>query len=1089
MKVFRRPISQLNLTPSPQFLLPASVVSAGFQRNAGTAFSLSIGAAPAGTVTYVWRKNGEVLAGQTSATLSLPSVSDTDAGSYTVEIIGANGSSGVSNAAQLTIVPSTPGNGDTSFPQADSTRSGSLVRYDDFRLLHTDGNYMALYGADGQFVTSRTNAADGRLRRGFMDSRGNLMLFGEFTLTRINRDTLANDTSFAPVVFTGTTNTIRLHDVIELPGRGYLLAVESGMVLNGVAIPRTALFDYSGNYVPSATFSGVGRRLALAPDGKIYVGQTGIQRMLSNGAIDTSFTGPTSQGGANFVVHPDGTVVYANSAVMYKLNDNGSQNSDFASRRPPFNNGSITGMVCEPSGKILVYGSFQRFDGRSAAGHARLNADGSPDPSYSISPGYYFFGTPSGIGHVTYDPRGSFFFFPTSPGLTFNQTGRIGLAKVFADRPGISLYGQPVRQSVASGGSVTLRAGVSGTSTLSYQWFKDGVAINGANSAALTLSSFGTAQAGRYSFTAMNASGMVTSREAIIDLVGAPNVASLSSPVTATEGTPLNLSVIASGNPTLTYQWTKNGTPIPSAAAATFSLPTTTVSDSGVYRVVITNGVDSFTSDPVPVTFVPITGRIFAGTTPSAPSAVLRALAVLPDGSYLVGGGTNAGTTSKIAFHHISESGQVLNDSWTALGQPNLEGTVTTIELNRAKDRVYVIFKPRFSTTSQLSRYHLDGTLDTAFSASRVGSVFVEMSNGEILLADSSFGITLSQLSATGQFIKTINLPTSNNVSIRAMLALPDDSVLIGGSLVNTKPGATISRVPVVKLLADGTVDATFPEVLPGFAMTQMARQSSGKVVFLTSSLALRRMSADGILDTTFTPTGLPSGDITDIEIQPTDEIVVCGMTATVRLSQDGVPDATFLPLTDFTGTFTATRALGNGRLYVTGALTRRVPSVSVTTAILTTTAQSSGAAAITAFYTAAGIPAADQIDEADFDQDGVPNLLEYLYGTSPGVASSAPRFTRGESNLTGASINAILPAGLDPTHTYYVVEIRLPKDLKGLNVTTPITTSFPFASGGGSMNPFGPITDEGDFTVQSYYSLPSIQLAPRAFWRVEARR
>lgn len=1090
-KVFRRPISQLNLTPKAQFILPAATVSAGFQRNNGMAFTLSIGEAPAGTVSYVWRKDGIVLTNQTLATLSIPAVSDADAGLYTAEIIGAGGSTGVTPGARLTIVPSGPGNGDTSFPQAESTRSGSLVLYNDFRLLHADGNYMALYDADGKFVTSRTNAADGRLRRGFMDSRGNLMLFGEFTLTRINPDTLADDASFAPVVFTGTTNTIRLHDVIELPGRGYLLAVETGMVLNGVAIPRTALFDYSGNFVSSATFAGVGRRLALAPDGKIYVGQTGIQRMLSNGVLDTSFS--VGAGGSTYVVRPDGTIIYAaggSASPLRKLNLDGSIDNDFTSRIPPLNNGSVTGLVIEPSGKILVHGSFQTTNGVRAAGHYRLNADGSPDATYNALPGYDFFGIPNQIGHVTYDPRGSFYFLPTTSGLTFTQTGRKGLAKVFADRPGLNLYRQPIRQSVAAGGSVTLNAGVTGTSTISYQWFRNGVIINGANSAALTLSGFGTAQAGRYSFTATNASGSVTSRQAVVDLIGAPNVVSLSGAVSTTEGTPLNLSVIANGDPTLTYQWTKNGSPIPLATDATFSLPTTTVSDSGDYRVVITNDVDSFTSDPLSVTFVPITGRIFAGTTPTAPSSVLSSIVIFPDGSYLVGGATSGSTNAPSAFRHFSESGDMINDSWADPGKPYADGSIAKLELNRAKDRVYVVVKRRTSNSSFLLRYHLDGTQDTTFSASRAGSVFAELSDGEILLADSSFGLNLSLLSNTGEFIKTVTLATTNTTLVRSMVALPDDSVLLAGRLRYARPDAVTKEVAVLKILPDGTEDMNFPEVLTGFLGMEMEKQSSGEIVLRTSALTLHRMSADGVLDTTFTASGLPSGDVTDIEIQPNDEIVVCGSTATVRLSKDGVPDPTFLPLTDFTGIFTATRALSNGRLYVIGNLTRRVSSVPVTSAILTTTTtQPSGDAAITAFYTSVGIPPAEQIDGADFDKDGVPNLLEYLYGTSPGAAGAAPRFSQNETNLTGASINSITAAGLDPAKTYYVVEIRLPKDNKGLSIALASTINFPTYDGSGSMNPYGPITDDGDFTVQSYYALPAIQNAAKAFWRLEATR
>jgi hypothetical protein len=143
----------------------------------------------------------------------------------------------------------------------------------------------------------------------------------------------------------------------------------------------------------------------------------------------------------------------------------------------------------------------------------------------------------------------------------------------------------------------------------------------------------------------------------------------------------------------------------------------------------------------------------------------------------------------------------------------------------------------------------------------------------------------------------------------------------------------------------------------------------------------------------------------------------------------------------------------------------------------------------ITDFYAASGIPLLQQTDNGDFDNDGVPNLLEYLYGSNPGAAGSTVSFKRTEGSFTGAAINAIAAAGLDPAKTYYVVEIRLPKNNKGLSVAPAATTNFPDFDGSGSMNPYGPITDEGDFTVQSYYALPAVQNADKAFWRVEAMR
>ena len=939
MKVFKRPIGELNLTPSPQFFIDPALISGGFRLNVGAPFSLTVGSAPAGTVSYVWRRNGDVLPNQTSATLSLPSVTLADAGSYTVEIIGSGGSSGVSRSVSLDIAPSGPGNGDTSFPQADSGRTGTLVLYHDFRLLHADGNYLALYGADGRLVTTRTNAADGRLRRGFMDSRGNLILFGEFTLTRLDADTLADDGSFTPVVFAGST--VRLHDVIELPGRGYLLAVESGSTLGGVSIPRTALFDYDGNFVPSATFAGVGRRLALGPDGSIYVGQTGIQRMFSNGTLDASFT--SSAGGASFALQPDGSIIYAaggSASPLRRLNADGTVDAGFTSRIPSLNNGSVTGIIAETSGKILVYGGFKSASGVTASGHYRLNADGSPDPTYSASRGYEFFGTASNIGYALYDPRGGFFFLPGTANMAYPQIGRTGLVRVFADQPGINLWQQPVPQSVASGGRVTLRAGVTGTSAVSYQWYKDGEPIAGATSATLTLSGFGAADAGRYSFTATNASGTVTSREAIVDLVGAPAVVNLSKPIVANEGTPLNLSVTASGDATLTYQWTKNGTPIASATEAAFSLPSAGIADSGDYRVIISNGVATITSDAVSVTFLPITARVLPGTVPSAPSALLNAIAVLPDQSYLVGGAVIPTTSSTIAFHHISATGEVLDDAWTALGQPSLVTIVTMIELNRAKDRVYVYATNQISRVTLFNRYFLDGTRDTSFVPAAAGPLLAERPDGSLWIGATATGSTqLALISPAGALIRTVAPPSNSNSSVRKIIALEDGSILVGGSFRDLSMASSSAIKGLIRIREDGTVDEDFPVVLQGSVVMDMVMQSSGKIVAALSNNTLVRLTRDWVLDTTFNGTGLPSGSIVSLEVELDDQIIVLGATSTFRRTKDGAADGSFLPLTDFSSAnIRAVQADPTGRLYAAGTFTLRSTGASVTTAILTTT-------------------------------------------------------------------------------------------------------------------------------------------------------
>lgn len=68
----------------------------------GGGASFTVGATGTGPLTYQWYKDGVVLAGQTSATLTLLNVQAADAGSYRVIVTGASGSV-MSNAGILTV--------------------------------------------------------------------------------------------------------------------------------------------------------------------------------------------------------------------------------------------------------------------------------------------------------------------------------------------------------------------------------------------------------------------------------------------------------------------------------------------------------------------------------------------------------------------------------------------------------------------------------------------------------------------------------------------------------------------------------------------------------------------------------------------------------------------------------------------------------------------------------------------------------------------------------------------------------------------------------------------------------------------------
>ena len=78
----------------------------------------------------------------------------------------------------------------------------------------------------------------------------------------------------------------------------------------------------------------------------------------------------------------------------------------------------------------------------------------------------------------------------------------------------------------------------------------------------------------------------------------APAITTQPAAATVTAGQTATFSVVASGTAPLTYQWQKNNVAITGATGASYTTPATTTTDNGAnFRVVVTNGTGSATSN------------------------------------------------------------------------------------------------------------------------------------------------------------------------------------------------------------------------------------------------------------------------------------------------------------------------------------------------------------------------------------------------------------------------------------------------------------------------------------------------------------
>jgi hypothetical protein len=93
-----------------------------------------------------------------------------------------------------------------------------------------------------------------------------------------------------------------------------------------------------------------------------------------------------------------------------------------------------------------------------------------------------------------------------------------------------------------------------------------------------------------------NVVGSVTSNAAVLELNTPPKILTQPEGQTVNIGSPATFAVVATGTAPLTYQWRRNGTAIPGATQASYSVTSAQVANAGAYSVVVTNPAGTVTS-------------------------------------------------------------------------------------------------------------------------------------------------------------------------------------------------------------------------------------------------------------------------------------------------------------------------------------------------------------------------------------------------------------------------------------------------------------------------------------------------------------
>jgi len=241
----------------------------------------------------------------------------------------------------------------------------------------------------------------------------------------------------------------------------------------------------------------------------------------------------------------------------------------------------------------------------------------------------------------------------------------------------------PFSRVVATNSRVVFSVMACGSKPFIYQWKKGGVDLANSTNATFIIASAQPADAATYTVLVSNGAGHATGGPAVLALGLAPVITSQPGNTNVGSGSPLTLSVAASGTAVLTYQWRQNGILLPGATGAVYTVASAQAGDAGDYSVVVANGAGATASTaasvqvvaPLVISLQPVTQVVNPGTNVSFSTLATGTGTVryqwLINGS-LMAGETNATLSiTNVSLGHEAEYRCQISDSVvTALSNP-----------------------------------------------------------------------------------------------------------------------------------------------------------------------------------------------------------------------------------------------------------------------------------------------------------------------------------------------------------------------------------------------------------------------------------
>ena len=243
---------------------------------------------------------------------------------------------------------------------------------------------------------------------------------------------------------------------------------------------------------------------------------------------------------------------------------------------------------------------------------------------------------------------------------------------------------QPAAQTVDLGKPATFSVEAAGTEPFGYQWKRNGNDIPNAKSSSYTLvATSSTDNDALFSVVVSNRAATVTSSGAKLTVNQPPAFTAQPVAQTAFASQTASFSVTATGMAPLTYQWMKNGTPIPDAPnSSSYTTPATSSADIGTalaYSVAVSNSAGTSTSSSATLTV----SAKFSQLANASGDLYAKTECVKDNISGLVWEGKNpAGGSSRLSTSTYT------NFDGTGSGQKSNGSNATTAEINASTNSI-----------------------------------------------------------------------------------------------------------------------------------------------------------------------------------------------------------------------------------------------------------------------------------------------------------------------------------------------------------------------------------------------------------------